>query len=108
TKTVYPVVGFTGLAFWAKGSPTIRVKVLITSTVSVAEGGLCTANCGDNHGMSVSLTSGWVQYAVPFAGLTQEGWGAPAPFDPARVLSVQFQVVAGASFDFWIDDIGLY
>ena len=108
TKTTYSASGFNGLAFWAKGSPSIRVKVLVEATVPTSEGGTCSANCSDNHGIIVNLTPNWVQYTMPFASFTQEGWGTPVPFDTKHILAVQFQVGAGASFDFWIDDIGLY
>lgn len=107
-KQAYSVAGLTGIAFWAKGSPsTIRFKALILGTVPVAEGGECTKVCGDSHGAVIALTGEWQQFVIPFSTLKQQNWGTPAPWDPASVLSIQFQAAVG-SLDFWVDDIGLY
>ena len=107
-KQAYSVAGLTGIAFWAKGSPTtIRFKVLLLGTVPVAETGECTKVCGDSHGAILSLTAEWQQFVIPFSSLKQQNWGTPAPWDPATVLSMQFQAGIG-SLDFWVDDIGLY
>ena len=107
-KQAYSVAGFTGIAFWAKGSPsTIRFKALLLSTVAVAEGGACMDVCGDSHGAILSLTSEWQQFVVPFSSLKQQNWGTPAVWEPTSVLSIQFQAGIGA-LDFWVDDIGLY
>lgn len=108
TKQPYSVAAFTGIAFWGRGAPgSIRVKVLISTTVAVAEGGTCAVNCGDSHGAVLALTAAWQQYVVPFAGLKQQNWGTPAAWDPTLPLAIQFQAGVGAE-DFWIDDIGLY
>ncbi len=108
TKQAYSVAAFTGVAFWAKGSPaSIRLKVLILATVAVAEGGTCATSCGDSHGAILALTGAWKPYIIPFASLKQQNWGTPAAWDPTTVLSIQFQAGIGAE-DFWIDDIGLY
>jgi Carbohydrate binding domain (family 11) len=108
-KHAYSVAGFTGLAFWAHGTPaSIRVNVLTTETTPTASGGTCTLTCSDNYGATLDLGSGWVQYVVPFTSLMQQGWGTPVAFDPTAVLSVQFQVTQNNTFDVWIDDIGLY
>lgn len=107
-KQAYSVAGLTGIAFWAKGSPsTIRFKALLLGTVPVVEGGECTKVCGDSHGAILSLTAEWQQFVIPFSTLKQQNWGTPAPWDPASVLSIQFQAGIG-SLDFWVDDIGLY
>ncbi|APR85782.1 Hypothetical protein A7982_11131 [Minicystis rosea] len=108
TKSAYDVSAFKGVAFWAKGEPgTIRFKALTSATVAFAEGGLCTAVCGDSHGAIVPLTSDWVQITIPFTSLTQEGWGTQEDWNPMQVLSIQFQSGA-VPFDFWVDDIGFY
>ncbi len=91
-KKTYNVSAFTGITFWAKGSPMIRFKVLVAATVAVAQGGTCAANCGDSHGMNIGLNQSWTQYTVPFSSLMQEGWGTAAVFNTSTVLSVQFAV----------------
>jgi hypothetical protein len=108
TKGTYPVAAFTGIVFSAKGTP-FRLKVLTTGTVPAAEGGACaTTKCGDNFGKAITATANWQQFAVPFASLTQEGWGDKVTFDGATVTGVQFQVAAKVAFDISIDDVGFY
>ena len=107
-KGIYPVTAFTGIVFSAKGTP-FRLKVLTTGTVPTAEGGTCsTTKCGDNFGKPVAATATWQQFVVPFASLTQEGWGDKTTFDGATVTGVQFQVAANVTFDISVDDVGLY
>jgi hypothetical protein len=111
-KGTWDAGAYTGIAFWAKGSA-FRVKILVPATVPTAEGGSCTPQgtnqCGNNHGMAVTPGTDWQQVVVPFASLTQEsGWGIQAQFDKTKVIGIQFQVGAGSTFDYWIDDIGFY
>jgi hypothetical protein len=107
-KGIYDVGSFTGIAFWAKGTP-FRLKVLTSATVPAAEGGSCaTAKCSDNFGTAIAASADYQQFVVPFSSLTQEGWGDKATFDPKTVIGVQFQVKAGVTFDISIDDVGLY
>lgn len=107
-KGIYDVSSFTGIAFWAKGTP-FRLKVLTSATVPAAEGGSCsTAKCSDNFGTPIAASADYQQFVVPFSSLTQEGWGDKATFDPKTVIGVQFQVKAGVTFDISIDDVGLY
>jgi hypothetical protein len=107
-KGIYDVGSFTGIAFWAKGTP-FRLKVLTSATVPAAEGGSCsTTKCSDNFGMAIAANADYQQFVVPFSSLTQEGWGDKATFDPKTVIGVQFQVKAGVTFDISIDDVGLY
>ena len=108
TKGTYPITAFTGIVFSAKGTP-FRLKVLTTGTVPTAEGGTCaTTKCGDNFGKPIAATANWQQFVVPFASLTQEGWGDKVTFDGATVTGVQFQVAKNVTFDISIDDIGVY
>lgn len=108
TKKVYDVTGKTGFAFWGKGGHPVRVKVLTSGTTPVAEGGTCSTNCGDNHGLILTFTGSWQQFVVPFTSLVQEGWGAKIAFAPNTVIGIQFQVTANVAFDYWVDDIGFY
>jgi len=107
-KGLYDVSSFTGIAFWAKGTP-FRLKVLTAATVPTAEGGTCsTTKCSDNFGTAIAATADYQQFVVPFSSLTQEGWGDKATFDPKTVIGVQFQVAKNVTFDISIDDVGLY
>jgi len=107
-KGIYDVGSFTGVAFWAKGTP-FRLKVLTSATVPAAEGGSCaTTKCSDNFGTAIAASADYQQFVVPFSSLTQEGWGDKVTFDPKTVIGVQFQVKANVTFDISIDDVGLY
>jgi hypothetical protein len=108
SRKPYNASAFTGIAFLAHGSNQVRFNVTESATIPTAQGGTCTTNCSDAHGTEISLTAAWVQYVVPFSTLAQVGWGTKAAFDPATILSVQFQVVQNTSFDFYIGDIGFY
>src|SRR5204863_143953 len=57
TKGIYDVGAFTGVAFWAKGTP-FRLKVLTSATVPTAEGGTCaTTQCSDNFGTAIAANA---------------------------------------------------
>jgi hypothetical protein len=108
TKGTYDVSAFTGIAFYAKGTP-FRLKVLTSATVPTAEGGTCaTTKCSDNFGTAIPATADYQEFVVPFSSLTQEGWGDKVTFDPKTVIGIQFQVKANVTFDISIDDVGLY
>jgi hypothetical protein len=112
TKGTYNAAAYTGISFWAKGTP-FRLKVLVPATVPTAQGGTCTvAPCGDNHGSVITATSEWQQFVVPFSSLTQESWGgeqiAWSTTLLNAVIGIQFQVTAGTTFDIWIDDVAFY
>jgi hypothetical protein len=107
-KDVYSVASFTGITFWAKGTP-FRLNVLTSATVPPAEGGSCaTTKCSDNFGTAIAATADYKQFVVPFSSLTQEGWGDKATWDPAKVLAVQFKFPPNVNFDVSIDDVYLY
>ena len=107
-KGLYDASVHTGIAFTARGNVAIRFKLQTAATVPDTDGGTCAADCDDSHGASFTLTSDWVQYALPFDTATQEGWGAPAAFDAAALMGVQFQAPANADFEIAIDDVGFY
>lgn len=108
SKKTYSVGSFTGVAFYAKGTP-FRLKVLTSATVPSTDGGSCTGmKCGDNFGTAITATADYQEFVVPFSSLTQEGWGTAATFDPATVIGIQFQVGKGVTFDISIDDVGFY
>ena len=88
-------------------APSARRRLRCPAARPVAEGGECTKVCGDSHGAILSLTAEWQQFAIPFSTLKQQNWGTPSPWDPASLLSIQFQAGIGP-LDFWVADIGLY
>lgn len=49
------------------------------------------------------------------SGLSQEGWGAPATFDPTRIMQLSWQVVSPnedgmgiPDFNFSVDDVSFF
>jgi hypothetical protein len=65
---------------------------------------------------SITLSSQWQPYTIPFAALRQQGFGYPSPtgtLDKQHTFAVHFQVVgpassgsdAGVTFDFCLADI---
>lgn len=99
----------TGIAFRARGSVAMRLKVLVEAVVPTATGGTCTDMCEDAHGKIIPLGDDWTQYVVPFDELFQEGWGfGEVELDPATLMSIQFQVAANTDGEVEIDELGFY
>jgi hypothetical protein len=109
---------YAGITFWARASGTLSVGVVFPDGDTDAAGGICnqtgTAACGENpcacdhHYLTVvSLGTEWKRYTVAFSDLQLEGGTnpVPGPFDPTRLVSVQFRVAPNATFDFWVDDV---
>ncbi len=100
------VSAFAGLRFRAKGPGTLRLAFGIPETEPPDAGGTCTSGCYDVHGKVFYLTDHWDDYLVRWDRLEQQGWGAQARFDPARVVSMGFSVKPqDLPADFWIDDV---
>jgi len=97
---------FAGLKFRAKGPGIIRVAFGMPETLPPDSGGTCKTGCYDSHGTVVLLGEKWDDRVIPWEVLQQGGWGAEARFDPARILSMHFAVLAkDMPADFWIDDV---
>ncbi len=99
-----------GLRFKARGSGDLIIAAVIAGTVPPTSGGTCMSDtgCFDTHKVGVTLQSEWLIYEVDWSVLHQAGWGEPAAFDPASLLTLSFTVPPHQMpFDFWIDDIEL-
>jgi hypothetical protein len=107
TKLIHDASGHTGIVVMAKGSGQIRASVQIQATIPPDEGGTCALDC-DPHGEVLVLSGQWQQFTLPFAQLTQEGWGTPATWDASTIVGLQFKVAPNTDFDFWVDEIGFY
>jgi len=114
TRSVYDASKYKTLVFKAKGNVSIRVALATAGTTPNTEGGTCTpsttegSECEDMHGMTFKLTADWKEYQVPFAQMTQEGWGLKVPFDAKTAMGVLFSVDANLQFDYAIDDVSFY
>jgi hypothetical protein len=109
----YDATQYTGIRFWAKAdaSSTRLLRVAFPNQFSDARGGICVplatdgTGCYDHWGYRISLPPVWTQITVPFSSLRQDGWGLSAPFDPATLFEVTFQIPPNADFAIWIDDL---
>jgi len=119
-KVPYDLTPYTGVMFWAMAMPgsdvQLRIKFPMTDETAIVDGGNCndtsTNKCSDNWGEAFSLpTNGnWKQVTVRFndPSFQQEGWGAPFPWNPQHVTSLQIQGRDKTEqYDFWIDDVAL-
>ena len=63
----------------------------------------------DYHGFKVAAASVWTTVDVPFALLSQEGWGEPVAFDPTHVRDLTFHITGatGQSGSLSLDDLYL-
>jgi len=114
-KQPYDASQFTGITFFARSTATgpgsLRVNVQDAQTAP--EGGICdpkaTKGCNDHRGTSVTLTSDWKQFTLPFAAMKTLNFGQQFPtFMTDKLFAIQFQVGVNVNFDFWIDDIAFY
>jgi hypothetical protein len=111
----YDASAYTGVKFWARGDVQIRVKVNVATTTDAGGGGTCmpvttptAMGCNDAHGTSEILSPTWTEYTVPFATVTQEGWGVVGAMDKTTLLALQFQIPPGQTFNAAFDDITFY
>jgi hypothetical protein len=105
------ITGFDGVTFWAKAATAgakVGVNFVLPETNAVATdpalgGGDCTAMCYNHPYKTVTLTTSWAQYSVPFAEAIMGG--------TARVTT-RIQMLGwlspDANWDFSLDEIQLY
>jgi len=65
--------------------------------------------CCDPFGLSVGLTDDWHLWTVPFAEMTQGGYGRirPEGLQVSRLVRLELALGPG-NYDFWIDDVAFY
>ena len=87
------------------------MKFATSTTTPTSEDGDCEADCNDHYRMVVDLDASWREFSIPFASITQEGWGIK-PKDLAHTNFVYFGFLGTdgdvTAFDFLIDDVRLY
>jgi hypothetical protein len=111
TKEVYDASAFTGITFWARAEAPMSVTVVFPNGDTDAAGDICntvTDGVCDHHWFSaVSVSTTWQRFVVPFSSATLEAGGNPAPstFDVSRLVSVQFRMLSGLTYELWIDDV---
>lgn len=117
----YDASGYAGLGFsFAISFPSstpVQLSFLVgtSATTPVEDGGTCTEGCFDDFGVvgSIPFSPFTFSGVLPFEALTQGGFGTPATFDPATILSLKWiiafpdvgQPASANQFDFQLDDV---
>jgi hypothetical protein len=106
TSNIYcvSVIAFDGLTFWAKAAKAgakIGVNFVVPET-NMAPDGDCTTGCFNHPQKSVTLTTEWAQYTVPFSQAV-----AGKNKINGRVQMVGF-LAPDADWDFTVDEIQFY
>ncbi|HVZ74994.1 MAG TPA: hypothetical protein VHJ20_21580 [Polyangia bacterium] len=99
------VTAFDGLTFWAKAAKAgskVGVNFVVPETNAVADGGDCTTSCYVHPQKTITLTTDWVQYSIPFAS----AMGGTAKVN-GRVQELGW-LSPDATWDFSIDEIQFY
>ena len=105
---------YDGITFWARAENNLSVTVAFPDEDTDPGGGKCTtagppAGMCDHHYTSfVAVTPNWQRFTIYFkTDLTLEAGTIPTPmgFKPNAMISVQFRMQAGASYDLFIDDL---
>jgi hypothetical protein len=99
------ITAFDGVTFWAKAATAgakVGVNFIVPST-NMAPDGDCTTGCFSHPQKTVTLTTDWTQYSVPFSAAVG-GKGDRV----GAVLQQLGWLTPDANWDFWIDEIQLY
>jgi hypothetical protein len=118
------VSAYTGVQFYAiinTGSTGARLTVANLYTDPI--GKLCTpiggqpTSCFDHPGAQLMLSTTWTKYQIPFASLTQIGFGNPSPlgasFPRNAITLLKWDIgipMTGptAAWELWVDDLTFY
>jgi len=93
----------------------VAFAIQTTATTPVENGGTCTSACFDGFGFSGTVPPGQFSFSGGFTWdqLVQQGFGTPATFDPATIMSIQWvvsyldfgQPASADDFDFTLGDV---
>jgi hypothetical protein len=106
----YDAHAYLGITFYGRiGADTqTEVRVNLATPQTLPQGGTCVV-CYDSFGDTITLSSDWRQYILPFGELQQRGFGDAVPFfDASHIYTVTFAFAGPSPFDLWIDDIAFY
>ncbi len=120
--TYYDLSLFHGVRFYYKSNDQAtrrRFEFGIASTVPVADGGVCTDQCGNHFGVFLKPTLDWVAESFDFKSLNrEEGWGATLDSDDfmdhlKEVVYIKWEngtnnVPGLYKVDYWVDRVEFY
>jgi hypothetical protein len=110
TKNVYDATGTVGVTFWARSATAMNLTVAFPDVNTTGqlppEIKLCTS-CDHHWLTSVAVGTDWKRFTILYADLVLEGGTVPTPTELAidQLVSVQWRVITGATYDYWIDDV---
>lgn len=116
--SAYTGVQFHAIVNVASTGARLRVGNLYTDP----SGGMCSttggaSGCYDHPGAALAPSTTWTKYEVPFASLTQVGFGNPSPigaaFPASAIVFVRWDInipITGPTqpWELWIDNVTLY
>jgi len=107
---LYDASVYKGITLYARVGDNSQkeLRLNVATLQTLPQGGVCTM-CYDSFGKILSLGTEWKQIVLPFAELSQRGFGDPVSFfDSAHVYTIDFAFVGPQAFDLWIDDVAFY
>jgi hypothetical protein len=111
TKVPYDASATTGVTFWARAATNASITVVFPDSDTDAAGGICNTATGgvcDHHYLkALQISAVWTRYVVHYADLTLEPGTVPEPtaFKPGGLVSLQFRLLPGDTYDIWVDDV---
>ncbi|HEY1533696.1 MAG TPA: hypothetical protein VGF76_06745, partial [Polyangiaceae bacterium] len=86
-STPYDASMYTGIALQAKAGNPLTLRVSVSDANTAPEGKVCVdttdktnkMRCGDYFGADASVTAQWQDFVLPFATMSQRGFGLPIP-----------------------------
>jgi len=106
----YDASPHSGIRFWARGAPSLRLVFVQQDLATGYECATCSAGsseCGIFYGAEVTLTPDWSEFSIPWSALTQYAQGSTR-FAADRLLMIQFEAPPTDRFEFWLDDVSFY
>lgn len=114
----YDARDYKGVTFYARIGDTsaASIRIQFNDSLTRPEGGKCKLDgapgqqCYDGFGIDIpGLSTTWQAFRIPFAGLTQRGFGVPGgALDTATLYEVGLAFPPAVITDFWLDDIRFY
>ena len=101
------VTAFDGVSFWGKAATAgakITLNFIVPSENAVKDGGDCVTGCYLHPQKSISLTTAWTQYTVPFTDALPASGTARVN---GKIQGISF-LSNDASWDFSFDEIQYY
>jgi len=106
---VYDASKYVGVSFRAKvgAGSTRQIRFAIGDVNTHPNAGVCKV-CWNHFGKDVTVSNQWKEFRVLFSELEQPaGWGDPRPaaLTPSKLVSMDWSIAGGQTYDLWIDDI---